>query len=187
MHYEGHQGMVHSNVSHHLQPYSSRLQSLYIVSISTNATYDVSQRTYNCGFAGLWTGDMFFFYYKACTCWTDNVVDAHFSFKFKFIFLHAHICVCACVPVCASTKEAVNLTMSAGRTSGCPIVHLGKQPTSNNIGLFILVSYCSSASRSRDLMHPPAAGVQRNAQKCGFPSLQKNKKIKYSVSLMLWL
>ena len=50
MRYEGHKDTVHSNVSHHLQPYNGRLLGLYIVGIFTNATYDVSQSTYNSGF-----------------------------------------------------------------------------------------------------------------------------------------
>lgn len=46
------------------------------------------------------------------------------------------------MPVCACTKEAVNLTVSAGRTSSCPIVHLGKEPSSNNIELLSVVGSC---------------------------------------------
>lgn len=66
-----------------------------------------------------------------------SVVCIHIAFKlFIYIHLHAHT-VCPCV--CAWTKEAVNLTMSAGRTSSCPILHLGKRPTSNNTSVLTLV------------------------------------------------
>lgn len=41
--------------------------------------------------------------------------------------------------MCLDTKEAVNLTVFAGRTSGCPLVHLGKEPATNKTGLFIWV------------------------------------------------
>lgn len=70
MHNVGHKGTVHSSVSHHLQPYKSRLLALYTVCITTNAIYDVSQRTYSCIFihsvkrpslcTTFWIGAMFF-------------------------------------------------------------------------------------------------------------------------------
>lgn len=41
--------------------------------------------------------------------------------------------------VCLSSREAVNLTVSVGRTSGCPLLHSGKEPVTNNIGQLIWV------------------------------------------------
>lgn len=171
MHNVGHKGTAHSNVSHHLQPYNGRL--LALVCITTNATYDARQRTYNCGFilsvkrpswcARLWTRAMFFFFFILQNICMLSCLYS--SIQFNSI---SSCCIdqppCLCEHVCLYTKEAVNLTMFAGRTSGCPIVHLGKQPVSNNIGLH---SGGSFASGSRDPMHPPAAACRETPGNVG--------------------
>lgn len=91
-----------------------------------------------------------------------------------FHVIYLYIPPCPYVPVCAWTKEAVNLTMSAGRTSGCPVVHLGKRPTSNNTSLLILVEvlwFCLQQQR------PDASTsswmCRETHEKCGFPITQK--------------
>lgn len=99
---------------------------------------------------------------------------------------------CPYVLVCAWTKEAVNLTMSAGRTSGCPIVHLGTRPTSNNTGLLILVELlwlCLQQQRPDASTSSWSAEKHPKKKKKWFPITQKyfSKAVTVSFPQIAWI
>lgn len=93
------------------------------------------------------------------------------AFSLRLLYLPASAPVpSACAPGAKvpGAKEAVNLTMSAGRTSGCPIVHLGTRPNSNNIWQFaVWRPTVAAAPPAADLMQPPSA--EKHPEKRGFP------------------
>lgn len=95
------------------------------------------------------------------------------AFSLRLLYLPASAPVpSACAPGAKvpGAKEAVNLTMSAGRTSGCPIVHLGTRPNSNNIWLFaVWRPTVAAAPPAADLMQPPSA--EKHPEKRGSPPI----------------
>lgn len=100
------------------------------------------------------------------------------AFSLRLLYLPASAPVpSACAPGAKvpGAKEAVNLTMSAGRTSGCPIVHLGTRPNSNNIWLFaVWRPTVAAAPPAADLMQPPSA--EKHPEKRGFPPPPSSSK-----------